>query len=95
MKGIFWNIKGLNQPGRNLSLGQVIRENHIDFIRVQETKKEDFLPSFLKNLTSPIIFDWHFLAARGTACGILIGVREEFLKVVNVSYGKFSVSCMV
>jgi exonuclease III len=53
MKGAFWNIRGLNKPGRNLSLGQLIRENHLDFVRIQETKKEDFPPSFLKNIAGP------------------------------------------
>jgi exonuclease III len=95
MKCVFWNIRGLNHPGRNLSLGQLIRENHLDFVGVQETKKEDFHPSFLKILTSPINFCWHFLAANGTAGGVLICVREDVLSVVNVSYGKYSVSCMI
>jgi hypothetical protein len=42
MKGLFWNIRVLNKPGRNLALGQVIRENQLDFVGVQETKKEVF-----------------------------------------------------
>jgi hypothetical protein len=66
---IFLNIRGLNKPGRNLSLGQLIRNNHLDFIGIQETKKEDFLQSWLKNLVSPAGFCWHFLPARGTAGG--------------------------
>jgi hypothetical protein len=44
-EGGFLNIRGLNKPGRNLSLGQLIRNNHLDFIGIQETKKEDFLQS--------------------------------------------------
>jgi hypothetical protein len=43
MRGIFWNIRGLNHPGRN---GQLIRTHRVYFIRVQEMKKEDFHPSF-------------------------------------------------
>jgi hypothetical protein len=49
MKGIFWNIRGLSSPDRNLSLGQLIRDTHVDFVGVQETKKVDFSLSFLKN----------------------------------------------
>jgi hypothetical protein len=71
MRGIFWNIRGLNNLGRNFCLGQLIRDNRLDFIGVQETKKEDFHPSFLKNLTLPISFSWNFLPARGTAGGYL------------------------
>jgi exonuclease III len=69
MKGIFWNIRGLNQPGRNLSLGSLIRENNLDFVGIQETKKEEFLPSFLKNLTTTAVFSWHVLPTKKTAGG--------------------------
>jgi exonuclease III len=69
MKGVFWNIRGLNQPERNLSLGHIIRENRLDFVGIQETKKEVFLPSFLKNLTCPVEFTWNFLPTKGTAGG--------------------------
>jgi hypothetical protein len=51
MEGIFRNIRDLNQPSRKLSLEKLIRENRLDFIGVQETKKEDFSEVFLKNLT--------------------------------------------
>jgi hypothetical protein len=71
MKEIFWNIRGHNQPGRNLSSGHLIREHLLDFVGIQETKKGEFLPSFLENLTSPINFSWNFLDAKGTAGGIL------------------------
>jgi exonuclease III len=57
MKGAFWNIRGLNIPNRNLCLGKFIRENSLDFVGIQETKKVEFLPSFLKNLTTPIPFN--------------------------------------
>jgi hypothetical protein len=40
-------------------------------------------------------FIWHSLAARGTAEGIMLGVREESLSVVNICYGKYFVCCML
>jgi hypothetical protein len=48
MKGIFKNIRDLNQPSRKLSLEKLIRENRLDFIGVQETKKEDFSEVFFE-----------------------------------------------
>jgi hypothetical protein len=56
MRGVFWNIRELNHHGRNLSLGSVVRDNGLYFVGIQETKKEEFLPSFLKNLTTPTVF---------------------------------------
>jgi hypothetical protein len=64
-------------------------------VGIQETKKEVFLPSFLKNLTSPVDFTWNFLPTRGTAGGVPVGVRDESLLVANASIIKSSVSCML
>jgi hypothetical protein len=73
----------------------LIRENQLDFVGIQETKKEEIPPNFLKNLTSPIRFYWNYLPAKGSTGGILVGVREESLAMSNVSLAKFSVSCMI
>jgi hypothetical protein len=32
MRGVFWNIRGLNQPGRNISLEHLIKSNRVDFV---------------------------------------------------------------
>jgi exonuclease III len=95
MRDIFWNIRGLNHTGRTLYLSHLIRDNRLDFIGVQETKKEDFHPSFLKNLTTPTSFSWNFLPARGTAGGILVGTKDDSLAVSNVCVHSFSVSCVL
>jgi hypothetical protein len=36
MRGLFWNIRGLNLPGRSLYLGHIIKSNHLDFVGIQE-----------------------------------------------------------
>jgi exonuclease III len=66
MKGLIWNVRGLNQPGRSLNLGHLIRNTHVDFVGIQETKREEFPQSLLRNLVSPAVFSWHFLPAKGT-----------------------------
>jgi hypothetical protein len=91
MKGAFWNIRGLNQSGRNLSLAHLIKENHLDFVGIHETKKEMFLLSFLNFLSCPVNFTWHFLPAGG----IFVGFKDENLTICNVSILKSSISCMV
>jgi hypothetical protein len=35
----FWNIRGLGKPGRTGALSDFIKENKLDFVGVQETKK--------------------------------------------------------
>jgi hypothetical protein len=86
MRGIFWNIRGLNNLGRNLCLGNLIRSNRIDFIGIQETKKDSFHPSFLKNLTTPAVFKWDFLPANGTVGRILLRVREDTMDLLMLGY---------
>jgi exonuclease III len=95
MRGVFWNIRGLNHPGRNLFLGQLIKADILDFIGVQETKKESFHSSFLKNLTSRFVFSWHLFPAKGAAGGILVGARDERLTISNACVHTFSVSCNI
>jgi exonuclease III len=56
MKGLIWNVRGLNQPGRILNLGHLIRSNNVDFVGIQEIKREEFPHNFLKNLVSPGVF---------------------------------------
>jgi exonuclease III len=95
MKVIFWNVRGLNKPGRKLSLNSLISSNQVDFIGIQETKKEESPLAFLESVSTPVKFVWHVLPAIGTAGGILLGVREESLSVSNFSCFTFDASCQV
>jgi hypothetical protein len=81
----------LNTLGRNLCLGNLIRLHRVDFIGIQETKKDSFHPSFLKNLTTPTIFSWNFLSANGTTRG----TRDATMYVSNVASHTFSISCVL
>jgi hypothetical protein len=95
MIGAIWNIRWLNQSGRNLSLEHLIRNNRVDFVGVQETKMEEFSLNFLRNLTTPAPFSWKFLPAKGTARGILVGVRDEKFLIFNASLYNSAVSYLV
>jgi hypothetical protein len=85
----------LNRPDQSLYLSQLIRDNRLDFIGIQETKKETFDPSFLKTLTSPSAFSWELLPTKGTARGILVGARDDVLSISNACVHTFSVSCIL
>jgi hypothetical protein len=92
MRGVFWNIRGLNYPGQNLYLWQLIRDHKLDFIGVQETKKETFHSSFLKNLTTPSAFSWELLHVIGDVDDILVGARDDKLSISNACVHTFLVS---
>lgn len=42
MIDLFWNIRGLGQIGRIPALTSRIRDNHVDFVCIIETKKSEF-----------------------------------------------------
>jgi hypothetical protein len=73
----------------------MIRLHRVDFIGIQETKKDSFHPSFFKNLTTPAVFSWNFLTANGIDGGILLGSRDDTMDVTNVISHTFSISCIL
>lgn len=42
MIGVFWNVRGFNKVGRAKMVGKAIRDNRVDFIGIQETKKVEY-----------------------------------------------------
>jgi exonuclease III len=61
----FWNVRGLNKEGHLQCLADFVKDNYIDFVGLQETKKENFEESFLSYIHKD--FRWHVLPAKGTS----------------------------
>jgi exonuclease III len=40
MIGAFWNVRGLNKEGRLQCLADFVKDNNLDFVGFQKTKKE-------------------------------------------------------
>ena len=92
MKCAFWNSRGVEAPGRKQCIDDTIVPLKVDYIGFQETKKEKFSNSFLKNILGNRNFIWNFLPARGSAGGILVGISGDLFDVVSWDIRKFSVS---
>jgi hypothetical protein len=45
----FWNIRSIYAPGREKIIDDNVVPLHLDYIGFQETKKESFGNSFLRN----------------------------------------------
>jgi hypothetical protein len=54
-----------------------IRDNHVDFVGIMETKNKEFSSSFLKSLSWNVSFNRCHLEAQGTAGGILVGANSD------------------
>jgi hypothetical protein len=95
MIGIFWNIRGLGTIGRIPALVNRLKVNHVDFVGILETNKEDFSPSLLKSLTGNTPFSWCHQPAKRSVGGILVGVNANLFVVTIGQILDFSVSVML
>jgi hypothetical protein len=62
-------------------LSDFIRDNRLDFVGIQETKKAES-PSNVLNLIDRGM-NWKFLLAKGIAGGILVGFKTMLFVVVE------------
>jgi hypothetical protein len=95
MIGLLWNIRGLGSIGRIPALVSRIRDNHVDFVGVMETKKDSFTPGMLRSLTGNTPFEWCCKPARRTAGGILVGANSDLFVITVGQILDFSVSAML
>jgi hypothetical protein len=63
MIGAVWNIRGLNKSGRFKCLAEFIRINGLDFVGIQETKKDKIVDKDFQAIDSNM--SWNFLPAVG------------------------------
>jgi hypothetical protein len=63
-----------------------IQVNKLDFVALQETKKETFSNSFFEAVGKS--FTWQFIPTLGTTGGILVGLRDMIFELVNWQYFK-------
>lgn len=95
MIGLLWNIRGLGKDGRIIALTSRVRDCHVDFLGILETKKNNVSPGLLKSITNGIPFNWYHLGAKGSAGRILVGTNADRFNMVVVEVLKFSVSVML
>lgn len=93
MIGAVWNVRGLNKKGRLQCVTDFIKNNNLDFVGFQETKKESFQESYLNCIHKG--FNWQFVPANGTAGGILVGFNDKKFDVLAWKIGNFSIAAMV
>ena len=91
MMGLVWNIRGLGQPGKIQCLGDVICNNHVDFLCFFETKRENIDTHILKSMSDSEVFDWHYLPAINTAGGILVGLKGDLFETIGFVNKKFCI----
>jgi hypothetical protein len=95
MRAGFYNIRGFGQLGRRLQIMEFIRDEHLDFVGLQETKKSSFSEADLHSIDPGRRFAWQALPSSGCSGGMLLGVNEDSFEVKEWSWGAFYLSASV
>lgn len=72
-----------------------IKENHVDFVGVMETKKSEYNQGMLRSLTGNVRFNWCSLRAKGSARGILVGANADLFTLTSGDILDFFCKCDV
>jgi hypothetical protein len=79
----FWNNRSISAPRRKIFIDDNLVPLNLDYIGFQETKREEFTNSFLKNILGNRNFVWNHLPSIGTAGGIIVGINANLLEVLS------------
>ena len=61
----------------------IIKDHSLDFIGLQETRKKEIPPKFLRKIDPYDRFAWNWVPSLGKSGGILCGIKRETLEVVS------------
>lgn len=95
MIGLFWNIRGLNKPGKALCVSEILANYKVDFVGLQEIKKENFTDGCLRTIAGSLSLTWFYLPAAGTAGGILLGFKEGLFQILGFTSYKYCASALI
>lgn len=95
MIGLLWNIRGLGKIGNPPALISRIRDHHVSFVGIMETKKSDFTSGYLKSLSFNMPFDWCYLKAEGSAGGILVGSNSDMFSMMVDDILSYTISVLL
>jgi len=95
MRILFWNVRGLGRAYRRGWIKEHILAEDLDIVALQETIKQDFTDSELKELSGNREFAWLWVPARGHSGGILTGVRVDDLELENSHMGSFFLAVLI
>lgn len=87
-----WNIRGINADNKWESLRNKISECNCDIISIQETKREEFDLSYIRNFCPRNFDDFYFLPSIGNSGGILVAWKSSSFTGTVLFQNQFSIS---
>jgi exonuclease III len=91
MKGVFWNSNGLRDLAKHIFLFEIMRENHLDFIAILESKRNEFTMQELSHFCAGKNYSWSWTAPRGRSGGILLKMNLDCFNIDQIIHGNFFV----
>jgi exonuclease III len=95
MIGLIWNCQGLGRDSKFDFLRELIRDEKVDFIGLQETKKNHFKDSLLSSLAGNKFFAWFSSPPNGRSGGLLVGFNSEVFDIREHEAGEFMIRTLV
>lgn len=91
-KILSWNVRGLNEQNKRLSISNLLRDWKVDIICFQETKVQGLSKSFVQILWGCNHVDWCCLDSCGASGGILIMWDKRVVEKIDVCVGNFTLA---
>src|ERR1035438_663850 len=82
VKFLNWNARGLGSSVKRRYLSDIIRDNKIDIVCLQETKKEVFHERTLRSLSTSIS-QWVYKPSNGASGGLLFGFNNSLFSLID------------
>jgi exonuclease III len=89
IRGISWNIRGMNKKGMGPYVRRIMVENKFDFICIQETIMKDFSDKCLRKFDPNREYLWDWIPALGKSGGVVTGLKVERFDVGSRRLGDF------
>jgi exonuclease III len=93
LKIISWNVRGLNDAGKRISISNFKKNWKLDVVCLQETKMDNFESGFIQSMWVGPFTGWVTLPTASTSSGILLMWDKCIVDCLYVVVGTFSLSC--
>ena len=91
MKGKIWNSRGLRDLAKHIHIADCVREHELDFVAITESGRRDFPVQTLDHLAGGYEFTWKWIPPRGRSGGILLGIKDNSLELLDFMHGEFHI----
>jgi hypothetical protein len=93
LKILSWNVSGLNDARKRISINNFLKNWKLDVVCLQETKMDNFDSGVIQSMWVGPFMGWLTLLAAGTSDAILLMWDKRTVECLDVVEGTFSLSC--